>query len=80
MAAMNTCPSAADVRTKLQALSSAEVESLARKCGVPVATLVKIKYGQTDNPRIETVRAIWPELIGTEGAPAVPVEEVSDAG
>jgi hypothetical protein len=68
-------PSAADVRSRLAAMPLAAVEALGERCGVPLATLIKIRNGQTDNPRIETVRAIWPELVGTEGAPAVPAAE-----
>jgi predicted transcriptional regulator len=74
-------PSAQEVRAKLQALSPTTLEALAQRSKVPLSTLVKIKYGQTDNPRIDTVRAIWPELIGTEGAPEVSkAEEAGDAG
>jgi predicted transcriptional regulator len=67
----NLIPKAADVRAKLASLSQSELEVLAAKCGVPLPTLVKIKYGQTENPRLDTVRAIWPELINAQSAPAV---------
>lgn len=71
----HSIPSAADVRRRLQALSLAEVKALAGRSGVPFTTMWKVRAGETKNPGVETIRAFWPELIGTEGAPAVPVAE-----
>lgn len=68
-------PSAGEVRSRLQALEPGQLEALAQRSGVPVTTLIKVRNGQTANPRLETVRVIWPELISAEDAPAVPVEE-----
>lgn len=70
-------PSAAELRARLAELGHAQVQALAARASVPFTTLWKIRTGETADPRLETVRAIWPELIGTEGAPAVAVGEVS---
>ena len=54
------------------ALSLTELDRLAGLSGVPLSTLTKIRYGQTANPGIETVRLFMPhlqELVGHEGAP-----------
>lgn len=74
-------PSSSEVRDKLLALGHAQVIALADKTRTPFTTLWKIRSGETENPRIETVRAIWPELIGVDGAPSVPSleEEARDA-
>jgi predicted transcriptional regulator len=55
-------PSPAEVRAKLQPLTMAQLESLAGDSGVPFTTLVKVRNGQTENPRLDTVHAIWPRL------------------
>jgi hypothetical protein len=55
-------PSPADVRQRLEQLSWAEVQTLCHKCGAPFTTVWKIRGGETTDPRLETVRAIWPEL------------------
>jgi hypothetical protein len=68
-------PSAVDIRASLAALSLDQLDRLAELSGVPLPTLSKIRYGQTLNPGIETVRRFVPhiaELINTPGAPAVP--------
>jgi len=54
------------------ALSLTELDRLAGLSGVPLSTLTKIRYGQTVNPGIETVRLFMPHLpalAGQEGAP-----------
>lgn len=66
-----TIPSPAEVRAKLAPLTLAQLEELSKRSRVPFTTLVKLRNGQTENPRLETVHAIWPELIGAAGAPAV---------
>jgi predicted transcriptional regulator len=53
-------PSAAEFRAKLAPLTLAQLEALAKRCGVPFTTLVKIRNGQTGNPRLDTVRMVWP--------------------
>jgi hypothetical protein len=68
-------PSAADVRARLETLTAAALEALAQRSGVPITTLIKVRNGQTTNPRLETVRQFWPELIGADGAPDVPAEQ-----
>jgi len=70
----STIPSAAEVRARLESLSAADLEALAGRVSVPVTTLIKVRNGQTANPRLETVRAIWSELLGTEGTPEAPAE------
>lgn len=81
-------PGAAEVRDRLARLSYAQMRALAAASGVPFTTLWKVRTGETKNPGVETVRQFWPsipapsacELIGAEGAPAVPAEaEVRDA-
>lgn len=69
---MNTIPAPSDVRAKLAALTHAQVLALAERAGVPFTTLWKVRSGETMNPRLETVCAIWPELIEAAGAPEVP--------
>ena len=56
-------PSAQEVRERLARLSRADLTALAKKTGVPFTTLQKIQRGETEDPRIETVRSVWPELI-----------------
>ena len=63
-----TIPSTHDVRERLHELGHAQVQELSAKTGTPFTTIWKIRTGETDNPRLETVRAIWPELIATTKA------------
>lgn len=73
-------PTASAVRERLQRLSHAAARKLAASSGVPFTTLWKIRTGDTADPRLETVRAIWPELIGASSATSVPAHaEVRDA-
>ena len=55
-------PSPAQVRERLAKLGHAQVQALAAKTGTPFTTLWKIRSGETLDPRLETVRAIWAEL------------------
>ena len=59
---LNEIPTAQQVREKLSELCHSETEALAKKAGVPFTTLLKIKTGETSNPRLETVRLIFPHL------------------
>lgn len=59
---MSSIPSAADVRARLLPYSTSSLMRLGEKCGVPWTTLAKIRNGQTSDPRLETVRAVWPHL------------------
>ena len=46
------------IKAKLDSYSYKELEGLAVETGVPYGTLMKIKAGQTDNPRIRTVQPL----------------------
>ena len=70
----STIPSSDELRAKLSALGHAELMGLAERTATPFTTLWKIRSGETANPRLETVRAIWPELIGTP-APDTPAAD-----
>lgn len=74
-------PTCAQLREKLAALSWGQVQELSRKTGAPFTTVWKIRDGETTDPRLETVRLIWPELIGGDGSQPVPTDdgEVRDA-
>lgn len=48
-------PTAAEIRGLLESVSHAQMQDLAVRSGVPFTTLWKIKNGETENPRIETV-------------------------
>lgn len=72
----NTIPSAEQVREKLLALGHAQVRALAERAAVPFTTAWKIRSGETADPRLETVRQLWPELVGldAEGAATEPAK------
>lgn len=55
-------PTPAQIRQRLEALSYAEVKALCEKRSVPFTTVWKLRSGETEDPRLETVRAIWPDL------------------
>jgi predicted transcriptional regulator len=55
-------PSALSVRERLRQLRPAELVRLSDRSGVPHATLMKIRTGQTRNPGIETVLQFLPHL------------------
>lgn len=59
-------PSPAQVRALLAPMNQAQIQALADRSGVPFTTLLKVRTGETANPRLETVRAIWPELSESE--------------
>lgn len=60
MAAMNvTIPTAAEIRARLTPLTRAQMIDLARVASVPFTTLLKIRNGETENPRIDTVRQFF---------------------
>jgi hypothetical protein len=65
---VNSIPSAADVRRRLNLLSRKQLLELAAKSDVPFHTLVKIKRGETLSPQLETVRQFWALLGAEEGA------------
>lgn len=72
---MTTVPTPEQVRLLLSAMSHAQVLALSDKAGVPFTTLWKVRTGETKNPRLETVCAIWPELIGQPSAPTAPTQQ-----
>jgi len=66
----NEIPSAAEVRERLEALSRSQLIELAEKTDTPFHTLRKIKSGETLDPKLETVRAVWPTLCGKKRRPS----------
>lgn len=46
------------VKEKIDSCSYKELETVAVDTGVPYGTLMKIKAGQTDNPRINTIQPL----------------------
>lgn len=59
---------AEEVKQALAALSLRQLDRLAELSGVPVATIYKIKRGETSNPGIETVRKFMPYVDGLREA------------
>lgn len=59
---------AEQVKQALASLSLRQLERLAEVSGVPVATIYKIKRGETSNPGIETVRKFMPHVDGLREA------------
>lgn len=56
---MNTkIPSAATVRALLEPLTNSQLQTLAKRSGVPFGTLWKVRSGETSDPRLETVRKV----------------------
>lgn len=55
-----TIPSAAEIAAQLAPLKASQIQRLAELSGVPFHTLLKIKSGETGNPRIDTVRQFAP--------------------
>lgn len=55
-------PSALQVRAWLLPLTNRQLQKLSELSGVPFTTLWKIRSGETENPRIESVRSIAPHL------------------
>jgi transcriptional regulator with XRE-family HTH domain len=62
-------PSAAVVRQALADLSLKQLEKLAELSGVPMATIYKIRLGDTENPGIETVRKFAPHITAASAEP-----------
>jgi saccharopine dehydrogenase-like NADP-dependent oxidoreductase len=48
---------------RLEAATEAEVRAISEATGVPAATIAKIKYRQTPNPRVRTVQKLYAHLI-----------------
>jgi len=65
-------PSPEELRKRLNALSYAEVKALCERRRVPFTTVWKLRSGETEDPRLETVRAIWPDLQATKRSRRTP--------
>lgn len=57
-----TVPTAADVSSALEPMTTAQLQRLAELSGVPFHTLLKIRGGETKNPRVDSVAKFWPHL------------------
>ena len=57
-----TIPPLALIHSRLAAMNQVQLRRLAKDSGIPFGTLMKIRYGTTKNPGIETVRAFYPLL------------------
>jgi predicted transcriptional regulator len=55
-------PTCAELRAKLLTLTWSQVQELSRTTGAPFTTVWKIRDGETVDPRLETVRLIWPHV------------------
>ena len=55
-------PPIEDVSALIQQMTLRQLRMLVLLSGVPEHTLLKIRNGQTTNPRYETVRAIMPMI------------------
>ena len=53
-------PPIQDIASQLNGMTARQVQLLALLSGVPEHTLLKVRSGQTPNPRYCTVRAILP--------------------
>lgn len=58
----NKIPTANEVRALLAKFTNAETQDLAGKSGVPFTTILKIRTGETSDPRLETVRKLYSAL------------------
>lgn len=56
-------PSVSEVRERLQRLSWSQLQDVCKRTGAPFTTVWKIRCGETQNPGIETIRLIWPDLL-----------------
>lgn len=63
-------PTAEQIRDKLSDLNLAQTQALADASDVPFTTLLKIRNGTTENPRIETVRQFYHLIDAASKTPA----------
>lgn len=56
---MNSIPTSQEIRELLLRLTHQQLRKLVAVSGVPFGTIWKIRNGDSSNPRIDTVRAIW---------------------
>lgn len=47
---------------RLRQSTEADVRAIAEATEIPAPTILKLKYGQTDNPRIKTVQKLYSHL------------------
>ena len=59
---MKTLPTHEELRSALQGLNHAELNRLADAGQVPFPTLMKIRQGTTEDPRLSTVQRILANL------------------
>lgn len=57
-----TVPTAADVSSALEPMTTAQLQRLAELSGVPFHTLLKIRQKETKNPRVNSVAKFWPHV------------------
>jgi predicted transcriptional regulator len=55
-------PSVEQIRAWLAGLDAPQFQALADTAGVPFTTLLKIRRGETKDPRLETVRCLFPHM------------------
>ena len=58
----NMIPTSLQVRERLATLTYGQVTALARLSGVPLTTLWKVRNGDTQDPRIDTVAQFLPHI------------------
>ena len=63
-------PTAAEVRAILAPMGNPDLQRLAQLSGVPFHTLLKVRSGETMNPRIDTVRQFLPYVAKVRAAKA----------
>jgi predicted transcriptional regulator len=56
------------LRTQLQAMTHTQVVALAEKAGLSVSTVLKIRSGYTEDPRISNVEALAKTLAEMKAA------------
>ena len=66
----NDIPSALQVRAWLLPLGNVQLQRLSQLSGVPFSTLLKMRVGETKDPRIETVRKLAPHVSEAARVPA----------
>lgn len=64
-------PSPARFRQQMLKLSIPEMRSLCERTGVPYQTAYKLRTGETTDPRLSTVHALWPHVAGRRRASPV---------
>lgn len=60
-------PTAAEVRERLSSLKTAQIQALSDASSVPFTTLLKIKNGITENPRLDTVEQFYSYIDAVKG-------------